>query len=451
LSLRIHPSRSLVALAALWLGLGIVASIFPRLGLVWVGLSALFAVVAFADALLSRAPHGLTLEREVPGSWAVGVAKEVHLKLTHQGSRTLQIMIYDHHPLDAVAEQLPLSVTLSPTQTARVPYRLRPVKRGDLHFGLTDARIVSPLRLWESRASLGAPSTVRVYPDFSAISGYALLATDNRLSQIGVLTRRRRGEGMDFHQLREYREGDSQRQIDWNATARMRKLITREYRDERDQQIMFLIDCGRRMSASDVSADHAATQSGAGRLTHFDHVLNAALLLGYVSARQGDAVGFMTFATPEPRFCAPRKTGAAVQMLLNNLYDVQPGLNIPDYQAAATELSTRLTRRAFVIVLTNLRDEDDDSLASALKLLGSRHLVMFASLREPVLDDTLKKPVNSLDDALTHVAAANYADARSQALRRVRGAGHMTLDCMPAQLPIALVNRYLEVKRAGRL
>jgi uncharacterized protein (DUF58 family) len=268
------------------------------------------------------------------------------------------------------------------------------------------------------------------------------MATDNRLSQIGVLLRRRRGEGMDFHQLREYREGDSQRQVDWNATSRMRKLISREYRDERDQHIVFLIDCGRRMSATDLSAAH---------LTHFDHVLNAALLLGYVSLRQGDAVGYLTFATETPRFSAPRKSGAAVSVLLNGLYDVQPSLAVPDYTQAAVQLSAHLKRRALVIVLSNLRDEDDETLAPALRLLTERHLVLFASLREPTLDDKLREPVNDLDSAVTHVAAVDYAYERQRALKRIERSGAMVLDVEPQKLPIALVNRYLDIKRAGRL
>ena len=281
-----------------------------------------------------------------------------------------------------------------------------------------------------------------MFPNFAAISGYALLATDNRLSQIGVLQRRRRGEGMDFHQLREYREGDSQRQVDWNATSRMRKLISREYRDERDQHIVFLIDCGRRMSASDASATH---------LTHFDHVLNAALLLGYVSLRQGDAVGYLTFATETPRFSAPRKSGATVSILLNGLFDIQPSLDVPDYTQAAVNLSARLRRRALVIVLSNLRDEDDETLAPALRLLNERHLVLFASLREPALDEKLREPVQNLDSAVAHVAAVDYAHERLRALRRIERSGAMVLDVEPQKLPIALVNRYLDIKRAGRL
>ncbi|HEY4375041.1 MAG TPA: DUF58 domain-containing protein [Burkholderiales bacterium] len=437
-----RPGNSALAYAFAWFVLGVAASILPPLLLPWQIAGAILGIALVADWLLARSPLDLTLERVAPVSWPVGVAKEVALRLINHSGRGLRLSLYDHHPAAGIAEGLPLSLALPNERTAQIAYRYTPTHRGDLTFGACDVRVASPMRLWERRLALGAPNTVRVFPNFAAISGYALLATDNRLSQIGVLQRRRRGEGMDFHQLREYREGDSQRQVDWNATSRMRRLISREYRDERDQHIVFLIDCGRRMSSTDLSETH---------LTHFDHVLNAALLLGYVSLRQGDAVGYLTFATETPRFAAPRKSGAAVAVLLNGLYDVQPSLYVPDYTQAAMQLSAHLKRRALVIVLSNLRDEDDETLAPALRLLTERHLVLFASLREPTLDEKLRDPVRDLDTAATHVAAVDYAFERSRALKRVERSGAMVLDVEPQKLPIALVNRYLDIKRAGRL
>ncbi len=437
-----RPGKRLIALAAAWLLLGIAEAIVPALEFAWQIAGVLLGVAMVADGLLARAPLDIELTREVAGSLPIGVATEVRLKITNRAARALALAVYDFHPANAIVEGLPLTLALPAGRSALVRYRFTPLLRGDMRFAGSDLRITSPLGLWEHKRFFAVVSEVRIYPNFAAIMRYSLLATDNRLSQIGILQRRRRGEGLDFHQLREYREGDSQRQIDWKATARARKLISREYRDERDQQIVFLIDCGRRMSASDADATH---------LTHFDHVLNAALLLGYVSLRQGDAVGYMTFGTTEPRFSAPRKSGATVNVLLNGLYDIQPGLMVPDYYLAAVALSTRLKRRAFVIVLSNLRDEDDDVLAPALRLLRERHLVLFASLREPTLDEALAKPVRNLDTALTHAAAQDYLYERSKAMRRIEHGGTMTLDVEPSKLPIALVNRYLDIKRAGRL
>ena len=112
------------------------------------------------------------------------------------------------------------------------------------------------------------------------------------------------------------------------------------------------------------------------------------------SLRQGDAVGAMTMSGPD-RWIAPRKSGATVNLLLNGLYDLHPTAATSDYYAAAVRLGTRLKKRALVVVLTNLRDEDDDTLLPALELLRARHLVLFASLREDILTRALKTRVDS--------------------------------------------------------
>jgi uncharacterized protein (DUF58 family) len=374
----------------------------------------------------------------LPASLPLGVAHDVVLRLANQGGAALTCDVHDHHPPGVEAKGLPQRVTVPARGWAEIRYSVRPVKRGPIAFGLAELRLASRAGLWQVRRRTGEPTATRVYPNFAALTKFALLATDNRLSQIGVLQRRRRGEGLDFHQLREYREGDAQRQIDWKATARMRKLVSREYQDERDQQVVLLVDCGRRMAAQD------------GDLAHFDHVLNAALLLAYVSLRQGDAVGFLTMSGTQ-RWLAPRKARATVSLILNRVYDLHPTLHTTDYYSAALELMKRLRKRALVVILSNLRDEDDDTLAPALGLLQSRHLVLFASLREQILSRALASRADSFDRALTHAATADYLQRRSLAFRRLERRGAVCVDVEPAELPIALVNRYIDIKRSGRL
>jgi len=256
-----------------------------------------------------------------------------------------------------------------------------------------------------------------------------------------VLQVRRRGEGMEFHQLREYRQGDAQRAVDWKATARSGKLISREYEEEKDQRVLLVVDCGRRMASKDDDVDG---------LSHFDHTLNAALLLAHVALRQGDAVGMMTMGGVS-RYCEPRKSIGALHALLNHAYDIEPTLAMPDYELAASQLMLRVRRRALVIVLTNLRDEDDATLLPALRLLRARHLVVLASLREAIVSRALTARVDSFERAVTHAAAADYLERRSRVFSRIENAGAITLDVEPARLPIALVNRYLGLKRAGTL
>jgi uncharacterized protein (DUF58 family) len=102
-------------------------------------------------------------------------------------------------------------------------------------------------------------------------------------------------------------------------------------------------------------------------------------------------------------------------------------------------------------MLTNLRDEDDETLLPALKILRTRHLVVLASLREAIISRALSARVDSFDRAVTHAAAADYLAARERAFRRIGAAGAVCLDVEPERLAISLVNRYLELKREGRL
>jgi uncharacterized protein (DUF58 family) len=431
------PSRLALQLGALWLLAGIAAALTNALE-PWVSAGGLLLGAMLTDALwLLRRPRP-TAERRAPAALAVGRWHDVTLKLTNSAADALRVEIRDHVPGQFQTRSLPLHLVLPARGWVESAYSIRPTTRGAFHFEPMALRLRTRLGLMERQLRAGEPQPVRVYPDFGALSGYALLATDHRLSQMGILQRRRRGEGMDFQQLREYRRGDSLRRIDWKATARMHRLISREYQDERDQAIVLLLDCGRRMATAD------------GPLSHFDAALNAALLLAHVGLHHGDAVGVATMAGEE-RFIAPRKARSTTTLILNLLYDLQPTLHSPDYHTAALELMRRVHRRALVVVISNLRDEDDDTLLPALGLLRRRHLVLFASLRETVLTHTLSAPVRDLDAALTHAAAADFLQARHASFGRLERAGALLLDVEPQELPLALVNRYLDVKRSGVL
>lgn len=432
------PSRRLIMLFVVLGVAGLGVSFFNMLAAPWLGLVALLLVSAAVDAVRGRRLPVPLAERRVPGSLALGVAHEVTIRLENRAQNQLSVTVYDLHPAPVITERLPQLVALPTRGWVEIFYRLLPHERGDLAFNRIQLRIASPFGLWEIQRLAGSSEQVRVYPDFARLTGFALMATDHRLSQIGVLQRRRRGEGMDFHQLREYREGDVQRQIDWKASSRMHRLISREYQDERDQQVVLLLDCGRRMAARDDA------------ISHFDHVVNAALLLAYVGLRQGDAVGLLTMSGPE-RWLAPRKSRATVNTILNSVYDLQPTVAASDYHVAALDLMQRLRKRALVVVLSNLRDEDDETLAPALRLLQTRHLVLFASLREAILSRALATRVDSFDRALTHAAVADYLHSRTRMFGKLQNLGAMCIDVEPQQLPMALVNRYLEIKRSGQL
>nr|WP_315445585.1 DUF58 domain-containing protein [uncultured Pseudomonas sp.] len=441
------PSRLLLIWLIILLGIGLVLGTLQALAidvpesLLSINWGLLLALLALAtlDALRLKRLPTVRIKRQMPGSLALGRWGEVQLTVEHDFSAPLNLQIFDHVPEGLSFENLPLDVELQPGQISLISYRVRPLKRGHFSFEHCEVNLPSPLGLWSGKRLLNVIDSTRVYPDFARLYGGELLAVDNWLSQLGVRQRQRRGQGLEFHQLREFREGDSLRQIDWKATARQRTPIAREYQDERDQQIIFLLDCGRRMRSQD------------DELSHFDHALNACLLLSYVALRQGDAVGLSTFASDQPRHLAPVKGSGQLNVLLNAVYDLDSTQRPADYQAAINQLLARQKRRALVVLVTNLRDEDDDELLGAVKRLSQQHRVLVASLRETTLDTLRRVPVQTLPEALAYCGTVNYLNERTELHERIVAHGVPVMDVRPAELGAELVTRYLALKKGGGL
>lgn len=433
-----QPTRRLLGLLGLWVLLGGAASAMASLWPFWLGFLLLLGVMLAAEWLMLAVTPSPRLQRELPAAWPLAVWQTVELTLSTSGRHPLPLDILDYLPPGMESEGLPLRIRLAPAKFTRVRYRARSLQRGDRQLEICEIRLPGRLGLLRQTRRIPLLSPFRVYPNFAEVSRYAMLATDNRLSQLGVRLRPRRGEGLEFHQLREYRLGDSPRQVDWKATSRLRKLISREYQDERDQQVMLLLDTGFRMRAQD------------GSLSHFDQTLNAVLLLAHAISHQGDAVGLMTFAGHE-RFLPPAKGKAAVNAVMNGIFDLQPTDSTPDFLRAVQELAGRLRKRSLVVILTNVRDEDGRDLQEACRVLGKRHLVLLATLHEQLFTALHEQPPADIDAAFLQAAAEDYLALRRRQLLRLRHAGVLVLDTEPGKLAIGLVNRYLEVKRSGRL
>lgn len=434
----IRPAQTLILASSLLIASGAAVLYDLRYQPMWYTLLAMLTLFALWDAWLVLRLPKLSVQRQVDAVIPVGIRSTVTLKIENMASRAVNIRVYDYYPAICQAQDLPLQTRLAVKGWCRHPYHIKPQQRGYGEFGHTHVQVRSPLGLWWRSQYVGEAETIRIYPNFRGMNKFNLLAASSYLAQLGIKKQRRRGEGMDFHQLREYQVGDSMRQINWQASSRLRKLISQEYQDERDQQIFFLIDCGQNMRAKD------------GPLSHFDHTLNAVLLLAKVALGQGDAVGLSTFSGPE-RHLAPRKGVAQVNLVMNTLFDVEPSLLTSDYETAARDLLTKLRKRSLVVLVTNLRDEDYPILMPALQLLNRHHLVLLASLRETVLKDLMARELTGFDDALAVAGAHSYSRARREAHKRLSHQGVLHLDVEPHQLAPTTINAYLALKAKGVL
>src|SRR5439155_347806 len=154
---------------------------------------------------------------------------------------------------------------------------------------------------------------------------------------------------------------------------------------ERQQRILILLDAGRMMSST------------LGRLTKLDHAVNTALMLSYVAIAKGDEVGLLGFADTVRAYAPPRRGRRQFLRLTEELRQLEVTMTEPDYQAAFEFLRAKTARRAFVILFTDLVDQDASrGLVSSITRLAGNNLVLCCLLQDPeLLEAATREPASS--------------------------------------------------------
>ncbi|HEX6884970.1 MAG TPA: DUF58 domain-containing protein [Planctomycetota bacterium] len=316
----------------------------------------------------------------------------------------------------------------------------RPGRRGRFALGDLRLRVRGPQGWIERQARFRGALALAVEPALLGLSETLHLAASERWQDLGVRTLRRFGGQTEFESLREFVRGDEVRRVDWKATARRAKPMVRTYQVERGQELLLLIDAGRRMRATDGAGATA-------EWTKLDWALDATLQLAAVALRQGDRVGAAAFERGLVAYVPPGK-GAQVQArLAGALFDLQPSEREGDLGRALRELAVRHRRRATVLVVSDVADplsleEQRRALASA-----ARHQrVIFAALDDPPLR-TAAEP--GAGDVVLRAAALELAAERARGLRTLRRSGVRVLDALPAEAAAPMLAAWLDERRRG--
>ena len=173
------PTRLLLLWLGVLLAIGIVLGALQALDVAlpafvsrvnWGLLLALLAL-AVLDAIRLKQLPSPRVNREMPGSLALGRWSDVRLTVEHDFAHPLHIHLFDHPPEGLSFENLPLAVELQPGQHSVVTYRLRPLKRGHFSFEHCEINLPGPLGLWTDKRVLSLTDHSRVYPDFARLYG----------------------------------------------------------------------------------------------------------------------------------------------------------------------------------------------------------------------------------------------------------------------------------------
>lgn len=434
------PDRRLLILVLLWSALaaaGVALRLPTWLVSIWLVVGTLLVTGSLLDLWLARRLPAPTGQRLLPAAFALRVPGEVTLRLD---SRLLprQFLVADHHPGDDPKTGMPTTARRAETGATELHYLYRPAQRGHADFGPLDIWRASPLGLWQIRQRIEASRRIPVYPDFSALMPADLAGRHSR-HQHGRHSRLRPGDGQEFHQLREYRPGDTLRQIDWNATARRRTLISREYREENSQPLIILLDASARL---------AARSNG---LSDFDHALNATLLLAASALAAGDQPGLLAFTGTRHLWVPPLRSRSGLNSMLRQLYPLHPNNGAADFREAAAELLRRYRRRATLVLISQLQPDDREDLLAAARLLGRRHRLLVGDMLMPLQHRLHGLRVNQHDEALMVAAEARYQQERRALHAHLRHSGMVVSEALPEEIGPRLEQVYLSLKRGNRL
>ena len=464
------PGRSFFIILLCLLFLGAAAFFYDSLYPLWiVSCLALLPIIIIDALLLLSITDRLHIERSLSGTLTLGQKALVTLTIsrTEKGRFIARsIKLFDMYPDSIDCQVFP--VKLDRRLWRRIPkpanragqhayvfeYPVMPIERGNWEFSRTELLLGSFIGFWQLKVIHPCVSRGRTFPDFRKLTSGAELR--GVLEQSGIKIIRKRGEGMEFMSLRDYQKGDSVKSIDWRATGRRTKPIVREYQEEQDQQVLLLLDSGYRLHRLEEFTPNAASDKnsawmpGAFQRTQFDSALEAALLLSWIALKHSDGVALGCFGTEE-RWLPPRKGMSALSGIIRSLYDVKCDSAPSSLFAALENALSRLKRRTFIIMISNFREEDGESLSWILRRIQRRHLLLLVSLKETEAETIANRKPEGAEEALETAAAFSYLSARKRLYKTWEHLGLLTLECSSRELSSALINRYLEVKGSGLL
>jgi uncharacterized protein (DUF58 family) len=280
----IYPTRRAVIIMAAGVPAALLCGVLSPSG--WLaGPAWILALVVMTalDAVRAGSRSALVLDAPEP----------VHAAVGRLGGTELVVRFTGKGPVPPCAEaaasadtRLGLAGTVrhAPVQDrgAAFDFPFTPVRRGVVELGELWVRWSGPAGLAWKQKTFDVRLPVRVLTDIQTVREQAvrLFARD---ALFGAKTQIQLGEGSEFHALSDYQPGMDRRAIDWKQSARHAILLAKEFRTERNHNIIMALDCGR-----------LASEPVAG-MPRIDRFIHAGLLLSYACLRSGDRAGLFAF------------------------------------------------------------------------------------------------------------------------------------------------------------
>jgi uncharacterized protein (DUF58 family) len=398
---------------------------FP-LGLLLLGL-------AYERWINARAEPSATLGAGVHG--ILGRPGLLHLELTHGSQRDLVVQLAPDAPAAVHADTSIRTLVIPANAATRIEQKITPRQLGEHQWPPLRARIAGALGLaWWPR-KLATDFRLRVVPE-------VLHSAQSRTGAVNTGTRPRQvaGSGAEVLQLRDYRTGDPQQLIDWKASARTGRLMSRETAEDQHLEIVVAIDTGR------------ASALRAGNLDRFGHYANVAARFAEHAVSLDDRVGLVLFADAPLAALAPGRGAGAVRRIRRLLAAAKPAQTESNPLNAALRIRSLTRQRSLIVLLTDLDDAATaGQLSSAARLLMPKHLPLIAGLSSPQVEQLRYAPASVWLDPYEALAAQEHCSRLERNVLALRALGAPAVLARPDQLEAMVFAAYAGFRQRRRV
>ncbi|QEE51312.1 DUF58 domain-containing protein [Flavobacterium alkalisoli] len=418
----------------------ILAYFYPALYRVAWLLFYIFLGFTAMDFLMLFTNQKLSASRNTPEKFSNGDENPVTVKVTSGYAFPVSAKIIDEIPLQFQMRNFEIKRNLSTGKEDIFEYLLRPVERGEYHFGKLNVFVTSPLKLACRRFSFDEGQMVPTYPSFIQLRKYDLMAFSNTLMQYGLKKIRRIGHTMEFEQIKEYVSGDDIRTINWKATAKKNQLMVNQFQDEKSQNVYMVIDKGRVMKMPFEG------------LSLLDYAINATLVLSNVILKKQDKAGMFTFSKKVENRVASERRNSQMQKIMENLYNVGTDFFESDFSTLYGDIKKNINHRSLIILYTNFETMDGlKRQLPYLKGIAKNHLLVVVFFENTELDAFVQKKAENVQEIYDQVIAEKFAFEKRLIVSELRKYGIYSVLTKPENLTIESINKYLEIKARGIL
>jgi uncharacterized protein (DUF58 family) len=438
---RTPRGNTLLLLSAVLIALGIVGALESQAFLLYAGVG-LFLFYYASKLLLQlkvKALDGLEITRKFSPRIAEGATLQVEVGFVNRTFVRLPLELQDSYPpffrLKSGANAAMVNVPAK--GFAEVRYEVTPTSIGSNAFGPLKlvTRDIAGLFFYERSPTQTIPAAVEVTPAGKELTRGVLTAVAMS-TYGGSFTSRRKGEGLEFADIRRYEPGDPYKRIEWHATAKTNRLMVRELNTETQLNVMVLLDSTESMAYGE-----------AGR-TKLDYAARAvASLVSYLSKR-GDFVGLTIMQGDRPAAVLPLARGQAqAYRLLGALGGLTPKASQADALRGAVRRCLALggvKGKTLFFVITDLDFERD--LQPLKQLLEINHEVIVVSPYTPLFE---AHGLEGLDRTIYSIQTSHELKTRKKLLTQALVLGIPVLDVGPDDLFQKLVLQVEELRRKG--